>query len=364
MEDGSRQRMRGLPQRAPRRSGRFNAFQDKAEGVCIIDSLASMEACSTNMEMDEPMRILVVGAGATGGYFGARLALAGRDVTFLVRQRRAENLRARGLRITGHGDAEVVTPALVTADELTDPTDLVLLAVKATALSAVLDDMAQAVGPDTLIVPFLNGIAHLDKLNDRFGARNVLGGVVMVATQLNDAGDIIQLAPFASLQIGPQDGHVTARIKDAHDTLAGAGFDTAISEDILAAMWHKWVFISTVGALTCLTRGTVGDIVAAPEGEKLGPAILAEAAAVSAAAGYPVPQTELDSTTHTITEPASAFASSMFRDVSDRHHTEVEHVLADLAARARTFQVSTPLLDLATLHLRVYEDRLAKDTHP
>jgi 2-dehydropantoate 2-reductase len=129
-------------------------------------------------------------------------------------------------------------------------------------------------------------------------------------------------------------------------------------------MWHKWVFISTVGALTCLTRGTVGDIVAAPEGEKLGPAILAEAAAVSAAAGYPVPQTELDGTTHTITEPTSAFASSMFRDVSDRHHTEVEHILADLAARARTFQVSTPLLDLATLHLRVYEDRLAKDTHP
>ena len=307
------------------------------------------------------MRILVVGAGATGGYFGARLTQAGRDVTFLVRERRAETLRARGLRITGLGEDEVVTPTLVTANEITDPADLVLLAVKATALPATLDDMAQAVGPDTLIVPFLNGMAHLDKLNDRFGDDNVLGGVVKVLTQLNDAGDIVRLAPFASLQIGPQDGQVTAGIQEAHDTLAGAGFDTTVSEDILAAMWHKWVFIATVGALTCLMRGTVGDIVAVPEGEKLGPAILAEAAAVSAAAGYSVPRTELDNTTRMITEPRSSFASSMYRDVSDRHHTEVEHVLADLTARARNLQVPTPLLDLATLHLRVYEGRLAKD---
>lgn len=307
------------------------------------------------------MRILVVGAGATGGYFGARLTQAGRDVTFLVRERRAETLRARGLRITGLGDDEVVTPTLVTANGLTDPADLVLLAVKATALPDALDDMAQAVGPDTLIVPFLNGMAHLDKLNDRFGARKVLGGVVKVLTQVNDAGDIVRLAGFASVQIGPQDGQVTARIQEAYDTLAGAGFDTTVSDEILAAMWHKWVFIATVGALTCLMRGTVGDIVAVPEGENLGPAILAEAAAVSAAAGYPLPQSELDNTTRMITEPRSTFASSMYRDVSERHHTEVEHLLADLTDRARMLHVPTPILDLATLHLRVYEDCLAKD---
>ena len=307
------------------------------------------------------MRILVVGAGATGGYFGARLTQAGRDVTFLVRERRAEALRARGLHITGLGDDEVVTPTLVAANEITDPADLVLLAVKATALPAALDDMAQAVGPDTLIVPFLNGMAHLNTLNDRFGAPNVLGGVVKVLTQLNDAGDIVRLAPFASLQIGPQDGKVSARIREAYDTLAGAGFDTSVSESIVAAMWHKWVFIATVGALTCLMRGAVGDIVAVPEGAKLGPAILDEAAAVSAAAGFPVPQSEFDNTTRMITEPGSSFASSMYRDVSGRHHTEAEHLLADLTSRARALHVPTPILDLATLHLRVYENRLADD---
>ena len=308
------------------------------------------------------MTILVVGAGATGGYFGARLAQAGRDVTFLVRPRRAEQLRERGLRIVGPGagaDArQEVRPNLVMAGELTAPADIVLLSVKVTALDQAIADFAPAVGPQTAVVPFLNGMAHLAVLSKRFGESAVLGGVVVIATQLNDEGDIVQLSPPVSLTIGAQDGTRTTRLQAVYDQLSGAGFDARISDEIIARMWQKWVFIATIGAMTCLMRGTVGDIVAVPGGRDLGPAILAEASAVSAAAGYPVPADATASTTRMITQAGSAVDSSLSRDVAEGRPAEVEEVLADLARRGAGHGIKTPLLDLATMQLRVYNNSL------
>jgi 2-dehydropantoate 2-reductase len=307
------------------------------------------------------MTILVIGAGATGGYFGARLALAGRDVEFLVRPHRAEQLRERGLRITwphaGSG-MEVARPHLLLAGELTRPADTVLLAVKATALDQAVADLARAVGPQTLIVPFLNGMAHLDTLNERFGGTAVLGGVAVISATANDDGDIVVLAPGASLTIGSQDGTRSARLQAAYDQLSGAGFDASISDEIILQMWQKWVFIATVGALTCLMRGTVGDIVAVPGGRDLGPAILAEATSVSAAAGYPIPQAVTANTTRSITEDGSNLTSSMSRDVAAGRSAEAETILADLARRGNQLGITTPLLDLATMQLRVYNDQL------
>jgi 2-dehydropantoate 2-reductase len=309
------------------------------------------------------MTILVVGAGATGGYFGARLAQAGRDVTFLVRPHRAEQLRERGLRIVGQGAGEnageVVRPNLVLAAELSEPADIVLLSVKATALEAAIADFAPAVGPRTAVVPFLNGMAHLEVLSKRFGEAAVLGGVVLIATQLTDEGDIVQLNPPASLTIGTQDSARTARLEAAYDQVSGAaGFDTSISDEIIAQMWQKWVFIATIGALTCLMRGPVGEIVAVPGGSDLGPAILAEASAVSAAADYPVPASAMASTTQTITQAGSTATSSMSRDVADGRPAEVEQILADLTRRGANHGIKTPLLDLATMQLRVYNNSL------
>jgi 2-dehydropantoate 2-reductase len=308
------------------------------------------------------MTILVVGAGATGGYFGARLAQAGRDVTFLVRPHRAGQLRERGLRIGGPGAGaeagQVVRPNLVMAGELTEPADVVLLSVKATALEAAIADFAPAVGPRTAVVPFLNGMAHLAVLGKRFGESAVLGGLVLIAVQLNDEGDVVQLSPPASMTIGAQDGTRTAHVREAYGQLSGAGFDASISDEIIARMWQKWVFIATIGALTSLMRGTVGEIVAVPGGRDLGPAILAEAAAVASAAGYPVPGDAIAETARTVTQAGSAVDSSLSRDVAEGRPAEVEQVLADLASRGAGHGIKTPLLDLATMQLRVYNNSL------
>ncbi len=301
------------------------------------------------------MSVLVVGAGATGGFFGLRLAKAGRDVTFLVRPRRAKVLAERGLRLVGSDEDEAIVPNLITPDALDREFDVVLLAVKATSVEAAIADLAPAVGPRTRIVPFLNGIGHLATLNDRFSTEQVLGGVVKVQTQLDPDGDVRRLGPLATLEIGTQDGASSERLEEVAAELDGAGFEFSISDDIVAAMWHKWVFIATIGALTCLMRGTVGEIVAQPGGEDLGPALAAEAAAVSAAAGYPLPAPELDFIVAMARASGSPLTSSLYRDMAAGAPTEVEPILGDLTASARHLGIETPLLDLATLHLRVYE---------
>jgi 2-dehydropantoate 2-reductase len=192
-------------------------------------------------------------------------------------------------------------------------------------------------------VPFLNGMAHLAVLSKRFGEPAVLGGVIVIATQLNDEGDIVQLTPQATLTIGTQDGTRTTGLQAAFGQLSVAGFDASISDEIIARMWEKWVFVATIGALTSLMRGTVGEIVAVPGGRELGPAILAEASAVAVAAGYPVPGDALAGTTRTITQAGSPVNSSLSRDVADGRPAEVEEVLADLARRGADRGLRTPL---------------------
>jgi len=202
-------------------------------------------------------------------------------------------------------------------------------------------------------------MAHQAVLSKRFGEPAVLGGVIIIAAQLNDEGDIVvQLSPPASLTIGTQDGTRTTRLQTAYDQLSGAGFDASISDEIIARMWQKWVFIATIGAMTSLMRGTVGDIVAVPGGRDLGPAILAEATAVASAAGYPVPGDAIAETARTVAQAGSAVDSSLSRDVAEGRPAEVEQVLADLASRGAGHGISTPLLDLATMQLRVYNNSL------
>ena len=227
------------------------------------------------------MRILVVGAGATGGYFGGRLAEAGRDVTFLVRPKRAAQLRADGLQILSpHGDV-TLQPQLVTVDQITAPYDAVLLTVKAFALEAALADLATAVGPQTMIVPVLNGMRHLDALIARFGEAAVLGGVCLVATTLDPQGRIKQLAEFQQLIYGERDGPVSARVQALDAAVQGAGFVARASGTIMQEMWEKWILLATMGSITCLLRGTVGDIEAAPGGAGLALEVLGECVAVA-----------------------------------------------------------------------------------
>lgn len=304
------------------------------------------------------MRILIVGAGAVGGYFGGRLAQAGRDVTFLVHPARARQLSRDGLRIISpHGDA-VLTPKLVTADKIDTPYDFVFLSVKAYALEAAMNDFAAAIGRETMILPVLNGMRHIELLAKRFGEHAVIGGVCLVATDIDGQGRIVQLADVQQLVYGERSGETTPRLKTLDATLQGAGFDARLSPDIMQEMWEKWVQLASLGAITCLMRGTIGEIVAAPGGTELSIDVLNESAGVATACGHKPSEDFLSRNAAAMTTSGSQLTSSMYRDLRKGAPVEVDHILGDFIERGAAHGVTTPLLQAAFVNLWIYQHRL------
>jgi 2-dehydropantoate 2-reductase len=301
------------------------------------------------------MRILVVGAGAVGGYFGARLHQAGRDVTFLVRAKRAREINAKGLRIVSpHGDL-TLHPKTVTAGKLAGPYDLILVSVKSYTLPGAMNDFAPALGPETIILPVLNGMRHMDLLTERFQDSVVLGGVCIVVTELDQEGRIRQLTDLQSLSYGERDGRKTLRLQRVDEALRGAGFDAAVSDHILDDMWQKWVQLATVGAMTCLMRGTIGEIASIPGGADLSVSALRESAAVASACGYPQSDEFLKRLTGQLNDQGSTMTTSTYRDLKKGLPVEADTILGDLIDRGRKRGVLTPILEAAFVNLSVYQ---------
>ncbi len=307
------------------------------------------------------MRILVIGAGAVGGYFGGRLAAAGRDVTFLVRGARAEQLRRSGLRIFDpYGDVQV-RPKLLLAEELKarpEVFDLIVLSTKAYALEAAMEDFAPAVGSATVILPLLNGLRHLEALDARFGAEKVVGGFTYIVADMDAEGGVHSMTQLHDLSFGERDKAVTARIQAIDEMLRGAGFDAYLKPDILAAMWQKWALLAAMGAITCLMRGSIGAVVAAPGGAETARAIIAECVAMATANGYPPEATALAMMTQRLTEAGSPLTASMYRDLQRGSRVEADHILGDLLERGRKHGVEAPLVRAAYVQLSVYSASL------
>jgi 2-dehydropantoate 2-reductase len=301
------------------------------------------------------MRILVIGAGALGGYFGAHLVRAGRDVTFMVRPHRAEQLARTGLQVTSpHGDFTV--PArTVLAEDLKQPFDLILLGVKSYSLDQAMDQFAPAVGPDTAILPVLNGMGHIDRLSARFGAAPVVGGMANISAGLDAEGRISQFIPNHDLVFGEIAGGPSARIRNVAAAICDAGFDARASDSVMHDMWEKFVQLGLGAGITCLMRASIGDILAAPGGREAMFTLFDECCAVATAAGFPPRPAFIEFDRKLITTVGSPLKWSMLRDIERGSTTEGEHILGDMVARARKFGIPTPTLDLARTHVAAYE---------
>ncbi|CAA2141230.1 2-dehydropantoate 2-reductase [Methylobacterium bullatum] len=310
------------------------------------------------------MRVLVVGAGATGGYFGARLVEAGRDVTFLVRPARAEKLAASGLRVKSPaGDIHIAEPATLTAADLAAGRggrfDLVLLSCKAYDLDGAIADVAPAVGPATLVLPVLNGLRHLDALDAAFGAENVLGGSCAIVATVRGDGEIRMMSPLHSLTFGERAGGRSERVERIEALMQGVAFQARLSETMVLEMWEKWSFLATLAGATCLMRATIGDIVAAPGGLALIEALMEECRRIAEDAGYAPREKVMQNTRTSLTAEGSAFTASMLRDIENKARIEADHIIGDLIARSRGG--AHPMLDRAYTHLKAYENRRARE---
>jgi 2-dehydropantoate 2-reductase len=310
------------------------------------------------------MRILIVGAGAIGGYFGGRLLEAGRDVTFLVRPGRAEELDRDGLVVRSPlGNILYPSPPHVMTPMLDQTYDLILLSCKAYDLDGAMDSFAAAVGPDTLILPLLNGMAHLDRLAERFEPENVLGGQCLISLDRDASGAILHLNDTNQLSFGELSGALTPRILKVAEALADAGFDANLSQQIVQEMWGKWCFIATGAGITGSMRASIGDVISS-NGEALVLKLLAECASVAEHAGYAIRSDVRQRFQNMLTTKGSKMTASMLRDIERGAPIEVEHVIGDMIARrSGTDKHAKGLtaLDFVYLHLKAYEARRVRE---
>ncbi len=310
------------------------------------------------------MKILVLGAGGTGGYFGGRLLQAGADVTFLVRAKRAEQLARDGLIIESPKDRVVLKAPTVQSSEVQPIYDLVLLSCKAYDLDASIAAIAPAMGPKTCVLPVLNGISHIDTLSKAFGSERVMGGVAQIAATLTKEGVVKSLADVHTLIWGARHAEQQALAEALGEAYAKTVIDAKVSKDIMQDMWEKVVFLSTLAGMTCLMRGSLGEILSAPDGKALIQRYVASTSAVAEREGYP-PRAHVMERFHNVLETTgSTLTASMLRDLEAGGAVEADHIVGFMLARARHHGVDDTLLSVAYAHLKTYEARRAAGRLP
>lgn len=299
------------------------------------------------------MRVLIVGAGATGGYLGDRLIAGGRDVTFLARERTRARLVSHGLRLRDtSGDTRITQVRSVISDELDSAFDVVVVGVRSDAIDAAIADMGSAVGSNTTLIPLGNGVAHVEALRGAYGDSRVVGATAEMATSLLADGVIDVSQDGVRMTIGALDG--SAELDSVAAELRVDDVDVAVVDDVVAAMWSKFLFIVSTATLTCLSRGTVADIARNDNGVRLADQVLGEVAAVVTAATGEVPDSA--ALRARLNDTTWEFGPSMYRDLMAGRRVEVG-VLSEMAAHARSHAVVTPLLDAATIAIRLHNHR-------
>ncbi|HEU0230424.1 MAG TPA: 2-dehydropantoate 2-reductase [Burkholderiaceae bacterium] len=307
------------------------------------------------------MRWLIVGAGALGGYFGGRLLQAGEDVTFLVRPRRMAQLGTTGLVIKSPlGDAHIPSPPCVLAQDLAAPYDMVVVGCKAYDLTDAMASFAPAVGPDTGILPLLNGMRHLDQLSARFGASRVLGGLCIISAALDADGAVQHYNNLHTLTYGELDGSRSDRMRAMEAAFEPANVTARASNVILQEMWEKWVLISAAAGATCLMRAAICDILEVGAIDLI-IGILDDCAAIAAANGFAPRPEARERMVAFLTAPGSTMTASMMKDMERHARIEGEHIIGDLISRVGPGTSAPVLLRTVHAHLRAYEARRARE---
>ncbi|MCF8532521.1 MAG: ketopantoate reductase family protein [Reyranella sp.] len=308
------------------------------------------------------MKILILGAGAIGGYVGGRLHQSGADVTFLVRKKRREALQRDGLVIKSTKGDITQKVKTATGGDSGGPYDVVLLTCKAYDLDSAADAISPAVGAGTVIVPLLNGMHHLDTLDARFGADKVVGGLARVGVAMNGQGWILHTSPFAAISFGERDGKSPrAALAELDAAIKKSGVDGGLNPNIVQDLWDKWIMLCTLAATCCLMRGASGDILEADEGRAIVLETVDEGRKVAAAAGHDPGEKGIATICSFLTVKGSKFAASMLHDLEKGAMVEADHVVGDMIARAKKAGIATPNLRLAYAHLQVYLARRSRD---
>ena len=295
-----------------------------------------------------------MGAGGIGGYFGARLIQIGADVTYLLREKRQKLIQEKGLSIETPKGNFVVHPQTVRAEALQPIYDLIILAPKAYDLADSLQSIAKA-SSRGVILPFLNGLTHLQTLDQAFGKSRVMGGVAHIGAMIKESGSIKQLTDLNVLTVGHRSDAHKELAQKFHQICNEAEFKNIYSDNIEQGLWDKWVLLATLAGMTTVTRGNVGQITASPYGKTLTEHMYQECCAIAKAYQFPITDSAQTKALELLTQKDSSFSASMLRDLNSHHPTEHEHVLGELIRLGDQHAVQSDLLKLAYIHMNVEE---------
>ncbi|MCX7361196.1 MAG: ketopantoate reductase family protein [Alphaproteobacteria bacterium] len=310
------------------------------------------------------MKILILGAGAVGGYWGARLHQAGIDTTFLLREKRAEKVRKEGLVVKSpRGDATLPVKVVTRGDDGA-PYDVVVLACKAYDLDSAIESIAPAIGSDTTIVPMLNGHAHFATLDSKFGAGRVAGGLARISGMLGPNGEILH-SGASGVSFGERSAVPARASLVALDAACKkAGIDGGLNANINQDLWDKWIMLATIAPMCCAMRGNVGDIVEAEDGATIMLETLEECRKVAASEGYPPGEKVLAGIQSMLTQKGSKAVASILGDLEKGGPVEGQQIVGDMLGRARKAGIAAPNLRFAYAHLQVYLARRARGGLP
>jgi 2-dehydropantoate 2-reductase len=309
------------------------------------------------LEKRTGMKILILGAGAIGGYFGARLLEAGQNVTFLVRPTRKAILDAKGLQLTSiRGDFSRPVNS-VTEVRVADQFDAVILSCKSYDLDSSISAVRPAVGENTVVLPLLNGRSHMERLNAEFGATRVLGGLAKIVIAQSPDGSIQHLNDWCTIIFGEQNGVMSARVQALQAAFPDGSVEAKAVSDIHQQMWEKLVHLSTLATVTCLMRASVGEVARAPGGIELFMRVLDLHAEVAKREGHAPSAVFMQDYRKLFSDKTAAYVPSILRDIERHKPIEGDHIVGYMLDKLRKHGLDASLHEISYMHLRAYEER-------
>ncbi|HJR81194.1 MAG TPA: ketopantoate reductase family protein [Anaerolineales bacterium] len=311
------------------------------------------------------MKILIMGTGGVGGYYGGLLAQQGNNVTFIARGAHLYAIRHEGLKVKSiHGDF-TISPANGTDDPAkVGPVDLILFTVKTYHTDESVDAIRSAVGPQTTVLSLQNGVDAAERIGKVIGMEHVLGGATWLSSAVEAPGVIKQVSEFRRIVFGELAGGRSERIQSIYEVLKNTGSTVEISEEILKVLWTKFVFISAASSLGSLTRLPMGDYRSVPETRALILSLMREVEALARAQGIVLDEDVVQKSLQFMDDAAPHMKASMQLDVEGGHRTEVESMIGVIGRKGRALGVPTPVADFVYASLLPVERKARQDPSP
>ncbi|MDC3416160.1 ketopantoate reductase family protein [Aquibacillus salsiterrae] len=292
------------------------------------------------------MKIVVVGAGAVGAYFGARLEQVGEDVTFLVREKRASQLSRQGLIITSvEGNYAIKEPKVVTSPNDIDEVDLVLFGVKGYHLENSIAQLKTLVNKGAKILPLLNGMEHISILQEKLGQEAVLGGLCFIISTLNSDGDVVHSSSFHDLRLGPLHPSQKEICNKFAESAHNANMNVVVSDDVVLEMWNKYMFITAFSGITTATNLAIGEIRRNPATLEIANKVLIEMQQLANAYDIPLTSKHVGKAMSNLASLADEATSSMHQDRRKGGQLEVEHIHGGALRLAKQKGLTLPYTD-------------------